>query len=1046
MSLKGLDSVQNGHHQDPRPVPAFYAPHRGPNQSPNAHHHTQSVHNRNGSIHDSDTMADYPMHEPEDDELDTKPPHFTHHPSQHHPGAPNVSRSPIPPASTPRKRKKTGEPSEGEAVRRLRRSHEACARCRQKKIKCDSGHPSCSACVLAGVTCQQEDRHRNKFQARAHQEIIEQQLTETILILQKWIPDFDPNKTQYFATKYGVTLPPRPANLANMGSEAAPGIPTPLTPVTPHPALQPPGGGSKHGSNQHHHHPQPPAPLNMMSMMPYSPSQSGSDSYSLRSPVDSSQLVSPASPHAPFFRNNSQSQQHSQAASSGSASSQFVFPPHQHNALPNQRKTEDVGLAKMEYEADNGQKGLDPRGRNMADPTAIARQFGVTSKLLEDPRYSNREPQKVDGDELAPVATTHGSLHPRLWYNRPFKRGSLPSPSFSTSELDLVWLPLNRKIANHMVEMYFKRLNFHRPIFEKQDYLRRFDMLYSNDTVSTDDVGFLCSTYLILALATLSEMHQPEQNADWVMELKQDWPTHEQLFARALVVKPELRVTISSLQALLLLQWYLYSERHGRSLWRLVGTLVRLAVELGLHHDPAKQRGVFTPEECTLRVNLWHSVMIHDRGTSVLLGRPAAISEDEFNTSHPVEVPGVVSRHFVDSAPLNTIAADIISSLYRPDIQSSSEVTDHARRILKSFASFRKTLPKEYWPYFQGTQGWSEAAKKELRDELTTEKGLTFLKYNIQRLLLLRTLFNNNGARYDLRTKALVDAIKTSHNIVIMHASLTKIPDIGFFVSPLPLHIAAMTIIYGHKCGFPTLPYETGYEDVQSALHVTPALRWQWERKDASGGAHPITSELAKQVFKRRPRVDGPRPIPEFMPEESWEEEDRQHLAQPVDAHLEVWPATVWQPGPLWPEHHPVPVRAHNDGSNSSKSASPIGQHAVPQSLNMTNVVNGGTGARGSSGSTPNMIGPAMPGRNNSYFKPEDTDVTGLLATSGYRFGESDVQEFFMQEERDPMARPQNGQSHANIRMMEQLVQLQHMGYSTSTYLPYMPSTSHSGP
>ena len=111
-----------------------------------------------------------------------------------------------------------------------------------------------------------------------------------------------------------------------------------------------------------------------------------------------------------------------------------------------------------------------------------------------------------------------------------------------------------------MVEMYFKRLNFHRPIFEKQDYLRRFDILYSSDTVSTDDVGFLCSTYLILALATLSEMHQPEKNAEWVMELKQDWPTHEQLFARALVIKPELRVTISSLQALLLLQWYLYSE------------------------------------------------------------------------------------------------------------------------------------------------------------------------------------------------------------------------------------------------------------------------------------------------------------------------------------------------------------------------------------------------------------------------------------------------------------------------------------------------------
>jgi hypothetical protein len=126
--------------------------------------------------------------------------------------------------------------------------------------------------------------------------------------------------------------------------------------------------------------------------------------------------------------------------------------------------------------------------------------------------------------------------------------------------MDVVWLPTNRKIANHLVEMYFKRLNFHRPIFEKNDYMRRFESLYSTDAVSLDDVGFICSTYLILALATLSELHQPNISTSWLAELKAEWPRHEELFSRALAVKPDLRVTISSLQALLLLQWYLYSE------------------------------------------------------------------------------------------------------------------------------------------------------------------------------------------------------------------------------------------------------------------------------------------------------------------------------------------------------------------------------------------------------------------------------------------------------------------------------------------------------
>ena len=39
-----------------------------------------------------------------------------------------------------------------------------------------------------------------------------------------------------------------------------------------------------------------------------------------------------------------------------------------------------------------------------------------------------------------------------------------------------------------------------------------------------------------------------------------DFPTHEEFFELALAVKPDLRVTISSLQALILLQWYLYTE------------------------------------------------------------------------------------------------------------------------------------------------------------------------------------------------------------------------------------------------------------------------------------------------------------------------------------------------------------------------------------------------------------------------------------------------------------------------------------------------------
>jgi Fungal specific transcription factor domain len=184
--------------------------------------------------------------------------------------------------------------------------------------------------------------------------------------------------------------------------------------------------------------------------------------------------------------------------------------------------------------------------------------------------------------------------------------------------------------------------------------------------------------------------------------------------------------------------------------------MVRLAVELGLHHDPRRQGSTFSTEECELRINLWWIVMIHDRGTSVLLGRPLAIAQKDFDTPPPT-VSATVSEHFVDSKVLTDVQANIINSLYRPAPQSTEEFTDRARRILLSMTSFAKGLPPGYAPYFEGTQEWSEDQKTRLLGELTMDIGLTYLKYGIARLLLLRAMFTNKDIADWVKFKALDD-------------------------------------------------------------------------------------------------------------------------------------------------------------------------------------------------------------------------------------------------------------------------------------------------
>lgn len=317
-------------------------------------------------------------------------------------------------------------------------------------------------------------------------------------------------------------------------------------------------------------------------------------------------------------------------------------------------------------------------------------------------------------------------------------------------------------------------------------------------------------------------------------------------------------------------------QRQGRTLWRLVGDLVRLSVELGLHHDPTTQiiagsnQPTFTEEESQLRIRLWACVLIHDRGTSILLGRPLAIATSDSNTPQPLRAKNVrfaeFSEHFELSQPVADIQADIINSLYAPTRQGSDTIWRNATRIIKRMTEFRRNLPEKYQYYFTGTHDWGLEKKIQLVAGISEDAGLTLLKIWIARILMLRALFSSKDLGYAQKHKALVDgayfllyrlhpilkfyflAIITSHNVIIVHNQLIRFPDIAFFTSPIPLHIAAMVILYGHISKVDCLPTQVALEAIWMALDMIPRFRWRWERKDVNGG-HPLISKLAEYIM-----------------------------------------------------------------------------------------------------------------------------------------------------------------------------------------------------
>lgn len=148
---------------------------------------------------------------------------------------------------------------------------------------------------------------------------------------------------------------------------------------------------------------------------------------------------------------------------------------------------------------------------------------------------------------------------------------SMYDPRQQPRNVDL-WLPRDKNRTILIVQTYFSNLNYHRPVLERSKFMQRLESLYEGRApLPTYDPGYVCCLYLVLALGTMSELNSqppdPNEFVDYDTPVRRTiahgWPDYNEFFQRALAVKPDLRMTISSLQALILLHWYLYTEVSG---------------------------------------------------------------------------------------------------------------------------------------------------------------------------------------------------------------------------------------------------------------------------------------------------------------------------------------------------------------------------------------------------------------------------------------------------------------------------------------------------
>ena len=274
----------------------------------------------------------------------------------------------------------------------------------------------------------------------------------------------------------------------------------------------------------------------------------------------------------------------------------------------------------------------------------------------------------------------------------------------------------------------------------------------------------------------------------------------------------------------------------------------------------------------------------------------------------------------------------------------------------------------------------------------------------------------------------ILSAIKTAHNVIIVHCQLINIPTIAFFTSPMPLHIAAMTILFGYISRNRLLPKVVCMEDVYSALGLIPHFRWRWERKDANGGAHPMMIALAKKAFPSWDEQRQPN-IPFLMPEEDWNNEIHSRLGQklsppqvgqevPAAFTFEHVPPGLFFPGPAWPEPPPdgwgsdegtaptSPVTGTPGPSGPPPPAPPPGPPSAAAHLK----ANGQTAyVTGPPGPPQGRLHPSGTSRSaGGYTEPDEwrkilSNLPRGFSNPAKHQPETELQQLYMQEERDPV-------------------------------------------
>lgn len=254
--------------------------------------------------------------------------------------------------------------------------------------------------------------------------------------------------------------------------------------------------------------------------------------------------------------------------------------------------------------------------------------------------------------------------------------------------------------ADILLERYFDTVDSVYPYIHRQTFYADYHQFWSlsDDDKSNSDAAFIALVFSMLAMGTQFMLTPDADGAT-----KKSAEFYVSAGHQALRMSSYLNKTsIQSIQAMVLITYFLINDNHASDGWAFAGILMRQAYAMGLHRDPNIVAPTASPFEKQQRRKLWQAVLFQDTFLTVLLSLPPSATHTDVNVASLIDDDfSIASSSPTDTAYIRgcwTLANLVQESICSPRSLSLPIATTPRQKstLLSSFRAVYRSFPDHF--------------------------------------------------------------------------------------------------------------------------------------------------------------------------------------------------------------------------------------------------------------------------------------------------------------------------------------------------------------